>query len=134
MSLVATPPRVSTPRESGVTSRSRMSLTSPFKTPAWIAAPTATTSSGLTPLWASLPPSRSLTSFWITGIRVEPPTSTTSSICCGVRLAAALSQVRRERFELRARQRHLKVLGTGLVRGDEGQVDRGLESARELDL
>ena len=32
-----------------------MSLTSPFSTPAWIDAPTATASSGLTPLSASLP-------------------------------------------------------------------------------
>ena len=46
---VETPPRVSIPRESGVTSSRSTSLTSPVKTPAWIAAPTATTSSGLTP-------------------------------------------------------------------------------------
>src|SRR6266851_2229820 len=88
ITLVATPPSVSTPSDSGVTSRRRMSLTSPLSTPAWMAAPTATTSSGLTPLWASLPPSRFLTSCWITGMRVDPPTSTTSSICCGVRLAS----------------------------------------------
>ena len=50
MSLVITPPLVSMPRDSGVTSRSRTSLTSPFSTPAWMAAPMATTSSGLTPL------------------------------------------------------------------------------------
>ena len=30
-------------------------MTSPASTPAWIAAPIATTSSGLTPLWGSLP-------------------------------------------------------------------------------
>ena len=47
ISLVNTPPRVSIPRVSGVTSRSRMSLTSPARTPAWIAAPMATTSSGI---------------------------------------------------------------------------------------
>jgi hypothetical protein len=40
------------PSDSGVTSSSSTSLTSPFSTPAWIAAPIATTSSGLTPLWA----------------------------------------------------------------------------------
>src|SRR2546427_704776 len=88
ISLVMTPPSVSTPRESGVTSSRRMSLTSPLSTPAWIAAPTATTSSGLTPLCGSLPPSRSLTSCWMIGVRVEPPTSTTSSICGGVRVAS----------------------------------------------
>ena len=48
-------PLVSMPSDSGVTSSSRTSLTSPFSTPAWTAAPMATTSSGLTPLWASLP-------------------------------------------------------------------------------
>ena len=36
MSLVITPPLVSMPSDSGVTSRSRTSLTSPFSTPAWI--------------------------------------------------------------------------------------------------
>mmetsp|Transcript_8833 Transcript_8833/g.11080 ORF Transcript_8833/g.11080 Transcript_8833/m.11080 type:complete len:105 (+) Transcript_8833:664-978(+) len=49
MSFVMTPPRVSIPSESGVTSRSRMSFTSPFNTPPWMAAPIATTSSGFTP-------------------------------------------------------------------------------------
>ena len=50
ISLVKTPPRVSIPRESGVTSSRRRSLTSPASTPACTAAPMATTSSGLTPL------------------------------------------------------------------------------------
>ena len=36
MSLVMIWPLVSMPSDSGVTSRSRMSLTSPFSTPAWI--------------------------------------------------------------------------------------------------
>ncbi len=48
MSLVITPPSVSTPSDSGVTSSRRMSLTSPVRTPPWMAAPMATTSSGLT--------------------------------------------------------------------------------------
>src|ERR1044072_3225852 len=43
------------PSESGVTSSRSTSLTSPLSTPPWIAAPTATTSSGLTPLCGSLP-------------------------------------------------------------------------------
>src|SRR5439155_787109 len=72
MSLVKMPPLVSTPRDSGVTSSSRMSLTSPFSTPAWMAAPTATTSSGLTPLWGSWPPVSFRTRSWIMGIRVAP--------------------------------------------------------------
>ena len=54
MSTVMTPPRVSTPSDSGVTSSSTTSFTSPASTPAWMAAPTATTSSGLTPLCGSL--------------------------------------------------------------------------------
>src|SRR5262245_304850 len=69
ISTVMEPPCVSTPSESGVTSRSTTSLTSPARTPAWIAAPTATTSSGLTPLCASLPNS-CVTSCCAFGIRV----------------------------------------------------------------
>jgi hypothetical protein len=41
ISRVNTPPSVSMPSESGVTSRSSTSLTSPWSTPAWIAAPIA---------------------------------------------------------------------------------------------
>ena len=77
MSLVMMPPLVSIPRLSGVTSMSRTSLRSPFSTPAWRAAPTATTSSGLTPLLGSLPPVSFLTSSLTAGMRVDPPTSTT---------------------------------------------------------
>ena len=55
ISGVATPPSVSIESVSGVTSRRRMSLTSPPSTPPWIAAPSATTSSGLMPLCGSLP-------------------------------------------------------------------------------
>ena len=74
MILVQTPPMVSRPRDSGVTSSSsRPSLTSPPRTPPWYAAPSATHSSGLMPLNGSLP------SFWRTasctaGILEEPPT------------------------------------------------------------
>ncbi|CPU65267.1 Uncharacterised protein [Mycobacteroides abscessus] len=80
MSLVITPPLVSMPRDSGVTSMSRTSLRSPEMTPACRAAPTATTSSGLTPLFGSLPPVSSLTTSVTAGMRVEPPTSTTWSM------------------------------------------------------
>mmetsp|Transcript_25082 Transcript_25082/g.63668 ORF Transcript_25082/g.63668 Transcript_25082/m.63668 type:complete len:347 (+) Transcript_25082:546-1586(+) len=77
MSLVITPPSVSMPSESGVTSSSRMSFTSPRSTPPWIAAPIATTSSGLTPLYASRPKNL-LTTSCTFGMRVMPPTRITS--------------------------------------------------------
>ena len=55
INLVKTEPIVSIPNESGVTSNKRTSFTSPVKTPPWIAAPIATTSSGFTPLDGFLP-------------------------------------------------------------------------------
>ncbi len=79
MSRCMTPPLVSMPSDSGVTSSNRTSFTSPLSTPAWTAAPMATTSSGLTPLWGSLPV-RLCTRSWMAGMRVEPPTSTTWSM------------------------------------------------------
>eukprot|EP00906_Rhabdomonas_costata_P035531 RCo049919 len=85
---VNTPPRVSMPKLSGVTSSRSTSLTSPFRTPPWIAAPIATTSSGFTPLKGSfLKMSRAMST--TLGIRVIPPTSTTSWICSGWRPASA---------------------------------------------
>mmetsp|Transcript_14899 Transcript_14899/g.51167 ORF Transcript_14899/g.51167 Transcript_14899/m.51167 type:complete len:320 (-) Transcript_14899:270-1229(-) len=78
MSFVHTPPRVSRPRESGVTSRSTRSSTSPESTPAWMAAPSATTSSGFTVAFGARPAYDS-TSCCTAGMRVLPPTSTTSS-------------------------------------------------------
>ena len=87
MSLVEIPPIVSIPSESGVTSSRRTSLTSPCKTPPWIAAPTATTSSGLTPCIGSLP-KIFLTSSTTAGIRVIPPTMTTSLMSLAVSLAS----------------------------------------------
>ena len=82
ISFVITPPSVSMPSDSGVTSSSRRSLTSPVSTAAWIAAPTATTSSGLTVLFGSLPKSF-LTSSCTFGMRVWPPTRITSSMSAG---------------------------------------------------
>mmetsp|Transcript_11235 Transcript_11235/g.23768 ORF Transcript_11235/g.23768 Transcript_11235/m.23768 type:complete len:450 (-) Transcript_11235:514-1863(-) len=73
MSLVMTPPSVSIPRERGVTSSNKISLTSPFRTPPWMAAPMATTSSGLTPRDGFLPKNSSTVSCTF-GIRVMPPT------------------------------------------------------------
>ena len=75
--FVITPPRVSTPSDNGVTSNNRISLISPAKIPAWIAAPIATTSSGLT-VWFGFLPVKDSTNAWIAGIRVDPPTNTTS--------------------------------------------------------
>ena len=65
-----------------------MSLTSPLSTPAWMAAPTATTSSGLTPLCGSLPTTEATFS-WTEGMRVMPPTRTTWSILSAVSPASA---------------------------------------------
>mmetsp|Transcript_37172 Transcript_37172/g.84198 ORF Transcript_37172/g.84198 Transcript_37172/m.84198 type:complete len:282 (-) Transcript_37172:657-1502(-) len=77
ISLVMTPPRVSIPRDNGVTSSNRISLTSPRNTPPWIAAPNATTSSGLTPLNGSWP-KKPCTTDCTFGMRVMPPTRITS--------------------------------------------------------
>ena len=77
--LVITPPSVSMPSDSGVTSSSSTSLRSPASTWPWIAAPTATASSGLTSLRGSLP-KNSLTFSCTLGMRVMPPTRITSSI------------------------------------------------------
>ena len=76
---VSTPPKVSIPKESGVTSNKRISSTSPASTPPCIAAPKATTSSGLTLLFGSRP-NISFTFSCILGILDDPPTSMTSLI------------------------------------------------------
>ncbi len=119
-----------------------MSCTSPASTPPWIAAPTATTSSGLTPLWGSLPPNSSLTTSCTLGMRVEPPTSTTSSIFVGSSLASlsawlhraldALDQRVDQLLELGSRDRHLQVLRTVGVGRDERQIDVGRLGGAEL--
>ena len=80
-------PSVSRPRDRGVTSSSSTSLTSPPSTPAWMAAPMATHSSGLMPLKGSLPVTF-LTASCTAGIRVEPPTRITLSTCAAVRPAS----------------------------------------------
>ena len=87
MILVITPPMVSTPRDRGVTSSSRMPSTSPASTPPWTAAPIATTSSGFTDMFGCLPVMR-FTSSCTAGIRVEPPTRMTSSISQSSRIRA----------------------------------------------
>ena len=71
-----TPPNVSMPNVSGVTSSSTISFdTSPAIIPAWIAAPIATASIGSTPDSDSLP-IISPTNFFTNGILVGPPTMT----------------------------------------------------------
>src|SRR3972149_5098467 len=92
MSLVITAPRVSMPSDSGVTSSSTTSLTSPVSTAAWMAAPTPTTSSGFTPLCGSFP-KRAFTISCPLGIRVWPPTRMTSSMSRGL-LPASCSACR----------------------------------------
>ena len=128
------------PRVSGVTSSSSTSLTSPASTPAWIAAPIATTSSGLTPLCGSLPVS-SLTFSWTAGMRVMPPTRTTWSISVPASESAcltgpdhALEQIRGQLGELRPGQLDVEVLRARVGRGDERQVDLRLLGGGELDL
>ena len=79
INFVATPPIVSIPSDKGITSNKSTSLTSPCKIPAWIAAPSATTSSGLIDKLGSLL-NNSLTAFLIAGILVCPPTKITSSM------------------------------------------------------
>ena len=91
ITLVMTPPRVSSPSDSGVTSSSSTSGPSPVSTPAWMAAPRATTSSGLTVMLGSLPPVRRRTSACTAGIRVEPPTRITSSMSASVTLASDIA-------------------------------------------
>src|SRR4030088_1454878 len=113
INLVLTPPRVSSPSDSGVTSSRTTSSTSPLSTPAWMAAPSATTSSGLTVMLGALPLVRRR---------------------ARARAARALHEVLGELLELRPRHRHVEVLGAGGVGGDERQVDLGLRRARQLDL
>ena len=115
---VMTPPLVSMPSDSGVTSSSRTSLTSPLSTPAWTAAPMATTSSGLTPLCGLL--ARELLDQVATaGMRVEPPTRMTWSRSPSARPAslkrllerdpAALEQVGGQLLELGAGELYVEV-------------------------
>src|SRR5262249_32605290 len=139
-----TPPSVSMPRDRGVTSRRSRSLTSPVRTAACTAAPTATTSSGLTVLLGSLPKSF-LTSSCTFGMRVCPPTRMTSSrspadtpACLphglSARAEAPLDQIRHERLELGPSQREHQVFGATRIRGNKRQVDLRLHYRRQLAL
>ena len=90
ISLVLTLPKVSKPRDSGVTSSSKTSLTSPLIIAAWIAAPRATHSIGSTPRSIFLP-TKSSTNFWTIGMRVGPPTIIILSISDGFNLASCIA-------------------------------------------
>mmetsp|Transcript_23246 Transcript_23246/g.25791 ORF Transcript_23246/g.25791 Transcript_23246/m.25791 type:complete len:226 (-) Transcript_23246:982-1659(-) len=101
-----TPPAVSMPSVSGVTSSSsRPSVCfdlPPFRMKACTAAPYATASSGLMLLLSSLPPKKSDTSDCTLGMRVEPPTRTTScterlSILASARTRSTGASVERKR-------------------------------------
>ncbi len=98
ISLWKYPPTIMMPSECGVTSSSRMSLLSSVSAEPWIAAPSATTSSGWTPLHGSRP-KNSATACWTRGMRVMPPTRITSSmsplpISASSRVLAQISTVR----------------------------------------
>ncbi|KAH9015452.1 hypothetical protein EDB85DRAFT_1875839, partial [Lactarius pseudohatsudake] len=77
------------PRDKGVTSRRRMSVTLPARTPPWMEAPIAIVSPGLTPLEGSRP-KVDLTVSTTRGIRVIPPTRMTS-LLSDVLMPASLS-------------------------------------------
>ena len=106
-----------------------------------MAAPMATTSSGLTPSWPSLP-KMSFTSRWI--LRHARHAADHDDLVdvgrlqLGVgqrlqhRAAALLDQVIDQLLELRARQRHLQVLRPRCVRRDERQVDVGRGLLRQV--
>ena len=87
ISLWKTLPRVSTPRDRGVTSSSRISFTVPSMTPPWMAAPIATHSMGSTPRSIFFPMTSS-TNRWTMGILVGPPTRMILSIWSGLSLAS----------------------------------------------
>ncbi len=81
MTRSVSPPIVSRPRESGITSNNSrsFSLRLPAKTFAWMAAPNATTLSGSRLVSGSWP-KKSATAWRTCGMRVAPPTMTTPLI------------------------------------------------------
>ena len=86
--FVKTPPKVSTPRDNGVTSSSNRSVTSPVITAACIAAPTATHSIGSKPRSGDLFKICS-TNLCTSGILVIPPIRIILSIPVGVSFASS---------------------------------------------
>ena len=143
ISTVMTPPSVSTPSESGVTSSRTTPLTSPARTAPWIAAPMATTSSGLTPLCGSFPKSCVHAVLDLRHPRLAADEHDLVDVLRGDSASfiafwhggdRALDEVGDQRFELGPRQRHRQVLGPAGVGGDEREVDVGLQRGAELDL
>src|SRR6267143_998324 len=142
ISCVATPPSVSMESVSGVTARSRMSFTSPVRTPPWTAAPIATTSSGLTERLGSLA-KKSLTIWQLGHARRAAHQDDLVDLLGALlrvrqallgRIQRALEEVLAHLLELRAGEPLDQVLGPGLIGGEEGQVDLRLHRAGELDL
>src|SRR6476620_6297584 len=142
MMRVNTPPSVSMPSESGVTSSSSTSLTSPANTPAWMAAPMATTSSGLTPLCGSLPNScfdflhfrharHAANQHDLVDLRGRD-TGVLECLLAG--LNRLLHEIVDQRLELGASKLHGQMLRTRSVRRDEWQIDLGLRRRRQFDL
>jgi hypothetical protein len=143
MSAVITPPSVSMPSESGVTSSSRMSFTSPASTPACTAAPSATTSSGFTPWWGSLPKNLRTASCTIGHAGRAADEDDLVDVRRGLarvleglaaRPEGLLDEVADELLELGPGEAQVQVLGARGVRREERQVDVGLGDARQLDL
>ena len=119
-----------------------MSLTSPLRTPPWIAAPTATTSTGLTPRRRLLADQlldlrlrhrhagHPADEHDVVDLRVEP------GVRQGLlgRADRPLEQVVRQLLELGARQLQVEVLGALGRGGDEREVDLRRHRRGELDL
>ncbi len=100
------PPSTSMPSECGVTSSSTTSCTVPSNTPACVAAPSATTSSGFTPrndCWSKNSSTLSCTN----GMRVVPPTKITRLMSFFARPASSSARlqqriVRRTKSSIRS--------------------------------
>src|SRR5665213_3614885 len=139
---VNTPPKVSMPSESGVTSNSSTSFTSPFSTPAWMAAQRH----DLVRVDRAV---RFLAEEVLHGLedlghaghaadqddlldlgRLEARILQRGA----ARLDRLLDQIVDQRFELGARQLDVEMLRAGLVGRDERQIDLGLHRGAELDL
>ena len=133
MSLVITPPLVSIPRLSGVTSSSRTCFHLTLEHTGLQRGDHGNNLVGVDALLGSLPPVSSLTRSVTAGIRVEPPTSTMVDVAdrdAGVpddrleRLARAVQQIRvifwTSSGQLLVEEQRVLVG----VDGDVGQVDR----------
>jgi hypothetical protein len=143
MSLVATPPRVSMPSESGVTSSSSMSLTSPLEHAALHRGADRDHLVGVDPLARLLAEEildQLLDRRHARLAADEHHLVDLPGLEAGVgdRLLAgadrAPDQVFDQLLELGPRELQVEVLGARRVGGDEGQVDLGLLRRGELDL